>query len=62
MSALKAATLSILFALPMFAHAEGGSDRVIEWQAQFQKSQKDQAQQQVVADKKAAQQGGKQDS
>ena len=62
MSVLKAATLSILFALPVIAHAEGGSDRVQEWHAQFQQAQKDQARQQTVADKKVESKSGKQDS
>ncbi len=62
MSVLKAATLSILFALPVIAHAEGGSDRVQEWHAQFQQAQKDQAGQQTVADKKVESKSGKQDS
>ncbi|OLS60780.1 co-regulatory protein PtrA N-terminal domain-containing protein [Pseudomonas putida] len=54
MSMFKAATLSVLFALPVLAHAEGGSDRVNEWHAQFQQAQKE-APQQAVADKKAEQ-------
>lgn len=57
MSVLKAATLSVLFALPVLAHAEGGSDRVTEWHAQFQQAQKE-APQQAVADKKAEPQQG----
>jgi|GEM_PF-6936514 len=55
MSMFKAATLSILFALPVLAHAEGGSDRVAEWHAQFQQAQQKDAPQQAVADKKAPQ-------
>ncbi|NNJ16148.1 hypothetical protein CSV86_013360 [Pseudomonas putida CSV86] len=52
MSMFKAATLSILFLLPGLVHAEGGSDRVAEWHAQFQQSRQE-APQQAVADKKA---------
>ncbi len=52
MSMFKAATLSILFVLPGLVHAEGGSERVAEWHAQFQQARKE-APQQAVADKKA---------